>query len=387
MTSSVHSFSQPLCNPVAANRCHQYIDRKSGTVQTERLFKDRFVNFLYSQIRENAGFCFNQIISGRSTTLLSYLNFDLSFHHSRKKAQQFINDLGIDMGECIIPMERFFTARQVFERQIRYWECRPMPGDVTSSHLPYDTVSHQDHLVDRPFRSNDCAPPMDNGMVVSPSDSKMLVGNLTPHTALFIKDKFFTYQELLEKDAWLHIFEGGDFAIFRLTPDEYHYNHTPVSGEVLDIYEISGTFHACNPGAVIREVTPYSKNGRVVTVMDTDVPDGSGVGRVAMVEVTAMMIGIIEQCYSAHFYDCPTDLKPGMFLKKGQPKSLFRPGSSTVILLFEPERVAFSKDIVDNMHRVDGHSRFTEWFKKPLLETAVRVREAIADPKSSNKII
>ena len=358
--------------------CHQYIDRRSGAVRTERLFKDRFVNFLYSQIRENAGFCFNQLISGRSTNLLSYLNFDLYFHHNRKKAKQFIEDLGIDMGECIIPMERFVTARQVFERQIRYWECRPMPGDFASIFPPDSRLIPSTVTEKREKRIS----LLDHNIVVSPSDSKMLVGRLTPHTPLFIKDKFFTFQELLKKDGWLHIFQGGDFAIFRLTPDEYHYNHMPVSGQVADIYEINGAFHACNPGAVVREVTPYSKNSRVVTIIDTDVPGGNGVGHVAMVEVTAMMIGIVKQCYSEEFYDCPKDLKPGMFLKKGQPKSLFRPGSSTVILLFEPERVAFSKDIVDNMHRVDGHSRFTEWFKKPLLETAVRVREAVAHPKS-----
>jgi hypothetical protein len=31
---------------------------------------------------------------------------------------------------------------------------------------------------------------------------------------------------------WLPAFDRGDFAIFRLTPDKYHYNHVPVSGEV-----------------------------------------------------------------------------------------------------------------------------------------------------------
>ena len=31
--------------------------------------------------------------------------------------------------------------------------------------------------------------------------------------------------------------------------------------------------------------------------------------------------------------DSPQDMEPGLFLRKGQPKSLFRPGSSTVVLL------------------------------------------------------
>ena len=50
-----------------------------------------------------------------------------------------------------------------------------------------------------------------------------------------------------------------------------------------------------------------------------------------MVEVVAMMIGDIVQCYSDTAYDDPKGVTPGMSLKKGQPKSLFRPGSSTKV--------------------------------------------------------
>ena len=128
---------------------------------------------------------------------------------------------------------------------------------------------------------------------------------------------------------------GGDFAVFRLTPDKYHYNHTPVAGIVADIYEIAGGYHSCNPGAVVEIVTPYSKNKRVVTIIDTDVPDGTGVGLVAMVEVVALMIGEIVQCYSTERYDNPQPVTKGMFLAKGRPKSLYRPGSSTDVLIFQ----------------------------------------------------
>lgn len=66
-----------------------------------------------------------------------------------------------------------------------------------------------------------------------------------------------------------------------------------------------------------------------------------------------------------------------MYLRKGQPKSLFRPGSSTVILLLEGGKIKFSEDIVKNMSRTDADSRFTIGFGSPLVETSVRVREEI----------
>lgn len=71
-------------------------------------------------------------------------------------------------------------------------------------------------------------------------------------------------------------------------------------------------------------------------------------------------------------------MHPGMIVRKGQPKSLFRPGSSTVILLFEAGRIRFSRDIVKNMNRTDAQSRFSQGFGAALVETAVRVREAVA---------
>jgi phosphatidylserine decarboxylase len=43
-------------------------------------------------------------------------------------------------------------------------------------------------------------------------------------------------------------------------------------------------------------VRPYSKNKRVVTIIDTDVEGGTGIGLVAMIEVVALMIGDIVQC-------------------------------------------------------------------------------------------
>jgi phosphatidylserine decarboxylase len=69
---------------------------------------------------------------------------------------------------------------------------------------------------------------------------------------------------------------------------------------------------------------------------------------------------------------------PGMFLHKGLPKSLYRPGSSTTVLLFQPGCVQFAHDIVRNMFRPGVQSRFSQGFGRPLVETEVKVRSLIA---------
>jgi phosphatidylserine decarboxylase len=222
---------------------------------------------------------------------------------------------------------------------------------------------------------------MDDSMaaVVSPCDAKLLPGYFEKNTSLSIKGKFFDFEELIskKKHLWKYTFNNGTFGVFRLTPEKYHYNHAPVSGYVADHYEIDGSYHSCNPSAVVKSVTPFSKNKRVVTIFNTDVKGGSNIGYVAMIEIVALMIGDISQRYCSKKYDSPQRIVPGLFVEKGQPKSLFRPGSSTVVLMFEKNRFRFSKDIVQNAVRKNVFSRYSRGFGTQLVETDIDVRSTI----------
>ena len=244
---------------------HQYIERSSGRLLNEPLFQDSAIKFIYSKARERTPALFRTLTSARFSALLGYINFDAPLLSRVVGTNKLVARLGLDLSECYDTPEFLDTPRKIFERKIRYWEVRPMDGSAK--------------------------------VVVSPADAKVLVGSLEKTSALFIKDKFFFYEELLGRDRpnWLKTFHNGDFAILRLTPDKYHYNHSPVSGTVSDIYTLDGSFNSCNPDAVVTVVTPYSKNRRIVTIINTDVEGGSKVGMVAMIEVVAMMIGDLRQ--------------------------------------------------------------------------------------------
>jgi phosphatidylserine decarboxylase len=69
-----------------------------------------------------------------------------------------------------------------------------------------------------------------------------------------------------------------------------------------------------------------------------------------------------------------------MFVKKGAPKSLYRPGSSTDILIFQKSRIHFAEDILRNRLHYSAQSRFTLGFGASLVETDVKVRSLIAHP-------
>lgn len=326
---------------------HQYICRDTGAVLDERLIGDRSINLLYHNLREWAPSLFHALTSKRMSSVLGYLHFDINLPVPGRRGLALLQRMGVNRQECLAPHESFTTPRQVFERQIRYWQCRPMEAEAAT--------------------------------VVSPADAKLLIGTLDDIPELFIKEKFFSAEELLGPgSAWIDHFSGGDFAICRLTPDKYHYNHVPVSGRVVDIYTVDGDCHSCNPEAQIALASIHAKNRRVVTIIDTEVDGGTQVGLVAMVEVVALMIGEIVQCYSASGYDHPQPVVAGLFVNKGQPKSLYRPGSSTDILLFQRGRIEFCEDLRRNLVRADVQSRYSAGLGRPLVETDVTVRSTIA---------
>ena len=61
---------------MAAGTPHQYIDRATGSVRTERLYRDALVNFLYAHTRENAPQLFNLLVSPHMSRLLAYFVYD-----------------------------------------------------------------------------------------------------------------------------------------------------------------------------------------------------------------------------------------------------------------------------------------------------------------------
>ena len=330
------------------NLAHQYIERKTGEIKNEKLFYDRLINAVYSTKREERSFLYRAVTSKRMSKLLAYIYYDLPGKKGFNGSESLWQDLGIRQEECYDRPSSLDTPRKIFERKIRYREFRPM--------------TEEKHVI------------------VSPADAKVILGSLSETSSFFIKEKFFSFEEILgRKGKWIDTFRNGDYAIFRLTPDKYHYNHVPVDGIVEDIYEIDGVCNSCNPGAVLSIENAFSKNRRVVTVINTDVPGGTGAGRVAMIEIVALMIGGIKQCYSTKGYEKPVNIFPGMFLEKGQPKSLYIPGSSVDVLLFEKNRIKFCDDLLANSRRCDVNSRFSSHFEKPLVETDLMVRENIGE--------
>ena len=327
---------------------HQYVERATESVADERLLANKFIRTLYSPKLESAPLLWKLASSRYMSEVLGYLNYDNALSARLSGMRRFLRRCGINAGELVDDPATLDTLRKVFERKIRYWECRPLP------------------------RKERC--------VVCPADSRVMLGSLRESSGLFLKGKFFDFPELLgcEGSCWAPRFADGDFAVFRLTPEHYHYTHVPAAGNVADFFAVGGRYHSCNPNAAVQLLTPYSKNRRVVTVIDTDCDGGEQIGYIAMIEVVALMVGQIEQRYSEQQYDGPQPMQTGLLLQKGAPKALFRPGSSTVVLLFQPRRISFARDLVRNQQRPGVRSHYAAKFGLPVIETDVKVRTLLA---------
>ena len=132
---------------------HQYIERDTSRVMTERLYGDRIISYFYNSEREQTSALFRALSSPYVSSLLSLVNYDLPGLSRLAGAHRFVARLGINLSECVEPPERLNTAKKIFERQIRYWETRPMPDDRAA--------------------------------VVSPADGRVLVGSLAETSQFF----------------------------------------------------------------------------------------------------------------------------------------------------------------------------------------------------------
>jgi phosphatidylserine decarboxylase len=312
---------------------HQYLSSRGHHVMDETLIMDRVIAFLYDQSCESPTAIQRAVSSAWFTRLIAHWEFDVSLPGGRRAMARRMAELGINTADILEDLAGARTLRPILERKIRYWEVRPMPTQ------------------------SDC--------IVSPADGKALPFGGTD-ALLPVKSKFIAIAELLGSAIAMQHFDAGvNGLIVRLTPEMYHYVHTPVAGRVNDHRVIEGAFHSCNPTALVSFDAPYTLNRRSVTIIDTDVAGGSNVGIVAVVCVAAMMIGDIAMAYSAQGYEASIANVRDVYLRRGVPFVLFRPGRSTCIVLWNPARAQFSPTLLTNAAHQAVRSRFSDWLSSP----------------------
>lgn len=182
------------------------------------------------------------------------------------------------------------------------------------------------------------AEPENPSAVSSPADCRLTVfPTVDLATKYWIKGFGFTLEKLLGSSELAQKFDGGNIAIARLAPQDYHRWHSPTSGTVASITEIPGTYYTVNPQAINEPgtVDVFCENKRSVMLLNRST-SGSPV---AIIAVGAMLVGSIK-------YNPGVEVNAEV--KRGQCLGAFLYGGSTVIVLFPKGEVTWDKDLVQN---------------------------------------
>jgi len=143
---------------------HQYVERHTGRVVTERLLADGIVNFLYSEAREDSSRLFRALTGARVSHLLGFINYDTVLCRKIAGSRSVLDSCAVDLSECVDAAEGCGAS-----------------GTSSKGRYAIGMSTHAGRSASRGL----------------PRDSRMIVGSLAEASSLFLKGKFSTWNELL----------------------------------------------------------------------------------------------------------------------------------------------------------------------------------------------
>jgi phosphatidylserine decarboxylase len=184
----------------------------------------------------------------------------------------------------------------------------------------------------------------DHSAVASPVDGCVSeAGMIDRGRLLQAKGRYYGLTELLASQPWAGRFEGGSFATIYLAPFNYHRVHMPLRGELQETVYVPGRLFSVN-GVTARHVPGlFARNERVLTLFET------AFGQFALVLVGALNVGSMSTVWAGDITPAARRVVtripgPPTTLEKGAELGRFNMGS-TVILLFEPNRVRWHPQV------------------------------------------
>ena len=175
------------------------------------------------------------------------------------------------------------------------------------------------------------AEPENSKVIVNPCESApfRLSKSVKGQDQFWLKSQPYSLNTMFENDPMIEPFVGGTVYQAFLSATSYHRWHAPVSGKILKIKQIPGTFYAASPAndfdpATPAESMPYlsSVAARAYVFIESDDPE---IGTIAL-----LFIGMSEVS------SCEFTVKEGEMVQKGQQLGMFHFGGSTFCLVLQP---------------------------------------------------
>jgi phosphatidylserine decarboxylase len=283
--------------PVPPQARIQYYDRETGELKTEKVAAEKWLVWLYNN---PVGEATLWALVKRKLVSSVYGNM-MDRPSSTKKIQPFIEEFDIDRG--VFQKQDFYSFNDFFTRKLKH-HARPVDTTATST--------------------------------VSPADGKILAYANIQNSDFIIKGHRFDVLSFLNNAELAKKYRDGTMVVIRLAPADYHRFHFPISGSVSTNTRINGDYYSVNPLALRKMTEIFCLNKREFTIVTNPL-----FGNVVMAEVGATMVGSIVQTHK------------GGFVNKGDEKGYFKFGGSTVVLLFEKNKIRLDDDLL--LHTLKGY--------------------------------
>ena len=273
-----------------------FYNRLTQRLETEAVYGEGFLRFTYES--PLGALPLHALV--KRAAFSSWYGRRMDGPASRAKIAPFLATYGVDTHEFADAPDSFRTFNEFFYRKLKP-QARPIaPGD--------DVIS-------------------------LPADGRHLVlPDIAECDNFFIKGTRFDLAALLRDAAFAERYAHGSMLISRLCPVDYHRFHFPCAGTPGAARLINGPLYSVSPIALRRRASIHWENKREITVLRTP-----GLGDVLLLEVGATCVGSIVQTYT-----------PGAAIEKGAEKGYFRFGGSCFITIFEPGKIQFSDDLLEN---------------------------------------
>lgn len=273
-----------------------YFDRYKNSTCVEKVYGDKALRWTYGTL---AGKISLNVLVKRAF-FSHWYGWRMDQPSTHKKIAPFIEQYGLDPSEFLSDVKDFASFNEFFFRKLKP-EARPINADVSS--------------------------------VVFPADGRHLcVPDLSQCDGLFVKGEMFSLSDLLQDQKLANQYAKGSLLLSRLCPVDYHRFHFPAAGMPGVTRLINGPLYSVNPIALCQNIHILARNKRCVTELQTE-----AFGKVLLLEIGATCVGSICQTYES-----------GQAVSKGSEKGYFRFGGSSTITIFEPGRVRFDQDLIDN---------------------------------------
>ncbi|KAF3224514.1 hypothetical protein TWF191_005982 [Orbilia oligospora] len=175
----------------------------------------------------------------------------------------------------------------------------------------------------------------DDSFAIVPSDCRVVVYP-SVHLAqkLWIKGQHFSIANLLGDPSIAESFADGPVASFRLSPQDYHRYHAPVTGTVKWYKQFSGEYYNVDPWNLRSHIDVLTSNARCAVCFETE-----KYGDVIFVAIGASDVGTVK-------FNEDTRI-PGRRIRKGQEIGRFEFGGSSILVVFQKGRILFDEDLLN----------------------------------------